>query len=160
MTLYELTDEWQQLLELMEDPDVDDQVIADTLEAIGGEIEAKADGYAMVMAQLKADCEAIKFEETRLSCRRKVFENNIERMKKNLQNAMEMTGKTKFKTTLFSYNVQNNPASVVIDDATKIPAQFLIQQEPKIDKKSIKEFLSENTADFAHLENTKSLRIK
>ena len=42
MTLYELTAEFQELLNMMEDPEVDDQVLADTLAAVAGEIEAKA----------------------------------------------------------------------------------------------------------------------
>lgn len=160
-TLYELTNDWQTLIELAEDPDVDEEVLNDTLSAIDGEIEVKAEGYAMVMQQLQNDVDALKYEEKRLAGRRTVIENNIQRMKKHLQEAMEITGKTKFKTTLFSFNIQNNPASVVIDDATKIPKEFLIQQEPKIDKTSIKEILKESgNTDWAHLEQGKSLRIK
>lgn len=41
MTLYELTSDWEYVLSRMDDDDVDEQVIMDTLEAIEGEIEAK-----------------------------------------------------------------------------------------------------------------------
>ena len=44
MTLYELTDEFRQLLDMMEDPDIDPEVLNDTLEAVLGDIEYKADG--------------------------------------------------------------------------------------------------------------------
>ena len=45
-TLYELGNEYEQLLMIAEDPDVDPQVLADTMEALEGEIEKKADGCA------------------------------------------------------------------------------------------------------------------
>jgi len=77
-----------------------------------------------------------------------------------LQDAMILTGKEKFKTELFSFGIQNNPASVVIDDPTSIPAEFLIPQEPKVDKKSIKEFLKDNDANWCHLEQSRSIRIR
>lgn len=39
-TLYELTEEYRQLLEMMEDDSVDPEVLQDTLEGVDGEIEA------------------------------------------------------------------------------------------------------------------------
>lgn len=45
-TLYELTEEYRQLLEMMEDDTVDPEVLQDTLEGVDGEIEAKADNCA------------------------------------------------------------------------------------------------------------------
>lgn len=63
MTLYDLTSDYLYLLDLMGDPDIDIEVINDTLEALDGEIEAKADGYAIIMKELEASAEAIKKEE-------------------------------------------------------------------------------------------------
>ena len=53
-TLYELTQDYQALLEMMEDTE-DAQVVIDTLEGVEGEIEIKADGYAKVMRQLEGE---------------------------------------------------------------------------------------------------------
>lgn len=165
MTLYELSSEYMELLAMMEDPDADMEVINDTLEAIGGELEAKADGYARVMRQMDADAKAIKAEEYRLYNRRKAIENRSEWLKSRLQEVMEVTGKTKFKTELFSFGIQKNPPKVVIDSPEKIPEGFLIPQEPKIDAAAIKESLK--SADeapiwdgIAHLEQSESLRIR
>ena len=165
MTLYELTAEYGQLLALAEDPDVDPQVLADTLEGLGGEIEMKADGYAKVIRQLENDAAALKAEIDRLTVRKKVIDNNIDRMKESLKTAMILTEKTKFKTELFSFNIQLNPPSVVIDDPDNVPKECLIEQPPKIDKAKIKEYLNdENEAPFlrgiAHLERTTGVRIK
>lgn len=164
MTLYELSSEYMELLAMMEDPDADLEVISDTLEAIGGELEVKADGYARVMRQMDADAKAIKAEEERLYTRRKSLENRSEWLKKRLQEVMEVTGKTKFKTELFSFGIQRNPAAVVIDEQyiENIPEEYLIQQDPKIDRQKIKDDLKagKDLNGIAHLEQSESLRIR
>ena len=165
MTLYELTSDYLNLLELAEDPDIDEQAFLDTLEGIEGALEDKADNYAKIMRMLEADTKGIKAEEDRLSARRKTIENNIKRMKSALQYAMEATGKTKFKTQLFSFNVQNNPASVVMDesDIENIPERFLKYKDPEIDRKAIKDAIKagdQDAIDIAHLEQSQSLRIR
>lgn len=159
-SLYQLTDEYLQLLEMAEDPDVEPDVLKDTMEAIGGEIEIKADGYAKVIRQLSADAEGISAEIERLTARKKAIEANTDRMKKSLQNAMQVTGKTKFKTQLFSFRIQKNAPSVVMD-SDEIPEKYLVPQAPKVDKKGISAALKagENLG-FAHLEQSESLRIQ
>lgn len=161
-TLYELTNDFQELLEMAQDPDVDPEALADTMEAIGGEIEVKADGYAMVMKELQMNVDGIKAEIARLTARYKAMENNITGMKERLQQAMIATGKTKFKTKLFSFGIQNTAPSVVIDDPTRLPPRYMIPQEPKIDKKRIKEDINAGTDldGIAHLEAGQSLRIR
>lgn len=165
MTLYELSSEYMQLLEMMEDPEVDDDVLADTLEGIGGELELKADGYARIMRQMDADAKAIKAEEERLYARRKSLENRSAWLKQRLKDVMELTGKTKFKTELFSFGIQKNPARVVIDDPSRIYEDYLIEQEPKVDTVAIRNALKdpEEAAlwdGIAHLEQSESLRIR
>ena len=60
MKLYELTEQYEMLQEMMYDPEVDEQVLHDTLEAIWGEIEEKADGYAKIIFGVKADVEKLQ----------------------------------------------------------------------------------------------------
>lgn len=164
MTLYELSEEYMVLLELAEDPEVDPGTLIDTMEALGGEIEAKADGYAKIIRQMENDVEGLKAEEGRLNHRRKTIENNIKRMKEALAGAMVATGKTKFKTELFSFGIQKNPPTVVMDEQyiENIPAIYLIEQDPRIDKAKIKEDLKagKDLEGIAHLEQTEGLRIR
>lgn len=161
MTLYELTDNFRQVLEMAQDPNIDEQAIIDTLEAIGGEIEYKADGYAKVIKELDADSEKLTAEITRLTERKKTLQNNIKKMKELLTNAMIMTGKTKFKTDLFSFSVGKNPPALVIDNSAIIPAEYYVEQEPKLDNGKIKEELKNGVQlDFAHLEQTEGVRIR
>lgn len=162
-TMYELTADYMQVLQLATDPDIDPQAIADTLETIGGEIEEKADAYAKILKELDAECEKLKAEETRLNTRRKSVERNAADMKKRLQDAMMATGKTKFKTELFSFSIGKNPPSLVIDDESKIPKKYLVKETIiKIDKIAMKADLKESkrACKYAHLEQGESLKIK
>jgi len=164
MTLYELTAEYLQLLEWAEDPELDPEVLEDTLEGLTGEIEIKADGYAKVIAQLKADAAALKAEIDRLTERKRKAEDSVERLTKSLGTAMILMDKRKFKTDLFSFTIQKNPPAVVIDEQyiENIPEDYLIYQDPKIDKARIKADLKagRNLDGIAHLEQTEGLRIK
>jgi sugar-specific transcriptional regulator TrmB len=160
-TLYDLTGAWLDLYDMADDPDMDADVWFDTIEGLEGEIEDKADGYARVITQLNADMAAIKAEEDRLYNRRKTIENRISNMKSRLQSMMELTGKTKFKTPLFSFSVQKNPPRCVIDNKEEVPDEFLISQEPKIDTAGILKSMKDGvTYEWAHMERSSSLRIR
>ena len=163
-TLYELTEDYMNLLALAEDPDIDEQAFMDTLDGIEGAIEIKAENYAKIMRQLEADAAACDAESKRLKNKSKTIDNNIKRMKQALQFAMVATGKTKFKTALFSFGIQKNPASVVMDEQyiENIPERFLVRKDPEINRKAIRDAINagEDLEGLAHLEQTESLRIK
>lgn len=164
-TLYELTGQYQYLLFLMEDPDVDPQIIEDSLEALSGDIEMKADGYAKVRLELLTQKAALKAEIDRLTARVKAIDRNVDRLMESLQTTMILTHMPKIKTGLFSFSIQKNPPKVVIDDPDLIPAYFKIPQEPKIDTAAIKDLLKKGDEKgelegAAHLEQGESLRIK
>lgn len=157
-TLYELTGQFRELLELIEQGEIDAELLADTLEGLEGEVEIKADGYAKVIKELEGKTAMLKGEIERLSNKKSAIENNIKTMKESLEIAMRTTGKTKFKTDLFSFNIQKNPARLVITG--DVPSEYLIPQEPKVDNKTIKELLKQQELPFAHLEQGESLRIR
>ena len=164
MTLYELTGQFLELLEMMDDPDIDEQVIIDTLEGVSGEIEVKADNYAKIIAELQSRTSAINLEIKRLQDRKKMIENNIDRMKDSLKQAMVTTGKTKFKTDLFSFSVQKNGGAlpvIVTVDPDQLPAEMVVITKTP-DKKAIAKYLEYNPdCDFAYFgERGESLRIK
>lgn len=162
MTLYELTDDYRNLLEMAQNPDIDGQAIKDTLEAIQGDIEEKADGYAKVIKELSADTDKITAEIKRLTDRKNTIQNNIAYMKQSLTSAMTVTGNTKFRTDLFSFNIQKNPPALVVDDEKAIPQEYLIPQEPKVDKKAIIDFLKNGNkkVPYAHIEQSEGVRIR
>lgn len=160
-TIYELTEAYRQLLELAEDQHTDQKILADTMEALDGEIEAKADGYAKVITELNARAKTIKQEEDRLADHRKAIENNANRIKKRLEESMIALDKRKIKTDLFSFNIQKNPPSLIIDNVNEIPEEFLIPQPAKLDNEAVKRVLKNGEKlNWCHLAQTESLRIR
>lgn len=162
MNIYEITGNILSLQQMAEEGIIDEDTLKDTMESLEGELEDKADAYAKVIKNIEAQATAIGIEEDRLRERRQVLENNIKRMKKTLQESMEITGKTKFKTTLFSFNVQNNAKSVVLDteDLMSIPEKYQ-KATITINKTLIKEDLESGAElPFAHFEQTRSIRIR
>lgn len=160
-SLYELVGEFKQLQSLAEEMEVNDQIIADTLEGIDFEIEEKADAYAKIIRMLEGDVVTLKSEIDRLNGRKKVVENNVTNLKKSLESAMRVCDKPRFKTDLFSFNIAKNPDKLVVDDEESIPQEFKSEEVVvKIDNKVLKEFVKNNKCDFAHLEQSESLRIR
>lgn len=159
--IYELTNDFKEVMSLLESGEYDEETLKNTLECIECEIEEKADGYARVIRNAEADIAGIKAEEERLEKKRKTLENSIKQMKNNLEHAMRATGKTKFKTELFSFNIQKNPPKVQLIEGAVIPDAYLIKQDPKVDTAYIKDRLKEGRElPFAVLVQEESLRIK
>lgn len=163
-TLYELTSIYESLLVMLYDEQTDEQMILDTLESIEGEFEDKADGYAKLIRELLGDAEKIKAEKQRLEARQKVYENRAKLLKDRLQDAMIKTGKTKFKTELFSFGIQKNGGvlPLIIDDIDSIPEEYFKHTERELDNKRIRDLLDAgHTFEWAHYgEQGESLRIR
>lgn len=161
MNIYELTGQLLEIEQLIDEGEIDDDVLLDTWESIDLVFEDKAEGYAKIIQNFKGEIEGLKMEEKRIADRRKALENNVARMKNTLESAMIAANKRKFKTKLFSFNIQANPPKVVIDDEASIPKQYLIEQAPKIDRKVISDVLKAGGEfKWAHLEQGESLRIR
>lgn len=160
MTLYELTGQLLELLEMAEDKDTTPEALADTMEAIQMEMEEKADGYAKIIQTLQADASGLKEEIDRMDKRKKAIESNISRLKRSLQEAMAATGKTKFKTQLFSFSIQKNAPSLDVVDEGLVPEEYRIKQPDKIDKRGILAYIKEHgPTEWATIKQTESLRI-
>lgn len=160
-TLYELKEKYKLVADMMNDIDVDEQTILDTLESIGDEIEEKADNYAKIIQSSKGMVTALESEIKRLTERKTAVSNKIDRLKKFLEESMIETGKTKFKTNLFSFGIQKNPPSVQITEGTVLPDKYYIPQEPKTDKKSlIADIKAGAEIKGVKLIQTESLRIR
>lgn len=163
-TIYELTENYKTVEEMLCDEEMDTQTILDTLEAIDGEIEEKADNYAKIMRNLRAEADALKAEEERLYKRRKSREEREKLLKNTLQANLEFIGKTKFKTALFTFSVAANGGKqplTITDNLGDVPGKYLIPQPPKVDTDAVRELLETKEVDWAHLEpRGTSLRIR
>lgn len=130
--LYDLTQAYQNILELIDDEQ--DSDLAKALQAVEGEIEVKAVNIANLIKSLESEAEIIKAEEERLAQRRKARENAVARIKEYLKENLETLGMEKIKTPTRTIYVQDNPPAVNIIDPDRIPERFLtltLRYEPR-----------------------------
>lgn len=99
MKLYEIANDYLALLQAIENDELPEEAIADTLEAISGEIEVKADNIGCVLKEIEAEINAFKAEEQRLAERRKRKEKLYEKLKTYLSETLQRIGVDRVETT-------------------------------------------------------------
>lgn len=139
MKLYELTDNYMQLVEMADQ--LDEETFRNTLESIQDSIEDKVENTAKVIKSIEADVQAIKEEEKRLKERRQALETKIDNIKDYLKEQLEKAGIDKVKRATFTVSIQNNPPKAEIVDEKSLPLEFMIPQPAKVDKRAILEKL-------------------
>jgi hypothetical protein len=163
-TLYELVGQRLALQNKLEELNFDEVTIADTLEGESTEIQAKVEDYAFVIRNLESLPEAIKAEEKRLADRRKAIEKRVDHIKNWLLVNMQQAGISKIESPVFTVALQNNPASVIIDDESLIDDGFKRMPDPLplvVDKKLIKMAIDAGQeVQGAHIEVKQRLVIK
>ena len=165
MKLYEIANDYLALLQAIDEGLIPEEAIADTLEAIEGEIEYKADNLACVLKTLEAEAAAIKAEEKNLAERRKQKENAGERIKSYLSDVLQRLNISKIETARNKITFRKSD-SVVVDDtfikwAQDHRADLLKFSEPTADKTAIKAALKEGAEiEGAHIESKQNIQIK
>ncbi len=140
----------------------------DSLTALEGEFNEKAENVAVYIKNLTADINEMKAEEKRLKSRRVSAENQVERMKKYLINSMQAIGVKKISMPRARITLRLNAESVVIENekalidwAMRHDETILKYQEPEPKKTDIKELLRMGQQiPYAHLERKESVTIK
>ena len=146
MKLYELTNDYLALLDAIDNGEIPEEAIADTLEAITEEIESKADSIACVLKNLDADIIAIKAEEVRLAERRKAKEKSYERIKQYLSDTLQVAGLDKIETARNKITFRKSESVEIDEDAFIVWAQknrddLLTYSAPKVNKTEVKKSL-------------------
>lgn len=116
MTLYELMADYTNFLTAVENGDIPEEAIADTLEAIEASVDEKIDNTACLLKVLEAEEAAIKAEEDRLAERRKVKANTRERIKNYLSEMLLAMGKTEFESPRNKITFRKTPGKVVVEN--------------------------------------------
>lgn len=163
ISLYDITNEIIDLLDLLADPDAEKEDIDKSLKLMQDQFETKFDGYMKALKNLEADEVVIKEEINRLKGRLESNKKSQENLKTAVMNSMIAIEKPKIKTALFSATVKKTNPSVVIVDEDEIPEEFYTTKtivERKLDKKLLKTHLTESEEEYAYLEQQNSLLIK
>jgi len=121
MKLYELADAYRSLDNL----DLDDEVVKDTLEAIEGSIEAKAESIVRVIKGMEANANAIDAEIVRLEKRKQAVNNRASGLRDYLRINMMKIGLKKIRGGLVDVCVMPGVESVSVDDESSIPDEFM-----------------------------------
>ena len=164
MTLFDITDDYQRLLSIAEEPDADPQTVADTLESIEGEFEDKVMSTACVMDQISMDIAALDEVIKRYQAMKKAKQNVLNAIGDRVMMAMRLTGKTRITTPLRTVSLQRNSVpSIKLDvpNVWAVPEEYRRYKEPEIDLQKISKAIKDGkNIDFAHVEYGFHLRYK
>ena len=150
-TLFEIVNEFQELYELATDPEVDPDVFADTLEALTGELEVKSKGYVSVIKQLEMEMTQANIVAEQFKAKAKVRENHIKQMKEALKTAMTSIGTDTVEAGDWTIKIKKNGGVQPLVITGEVPDNMMkVIVEP--DNTKIREYLKENKAEWAHLE--------
>lgn len=138
-TLYELTNDYKSLLDLAGSMDADEiETFNNTLEGILGEIEVKADGYAVVLSEIEGRINIINKEIGRLEAIESALSNTRRRMIDRLKTAMEDIGKKEIKTDLHRFKIVGNGGKQPLDiNESCVPEEYIkkvVVESPDKDK--------------------------
>jgi len=148
---------------LQDDPDLDEQTLADTLEgatnlreALSAFIRSALEDEAFAKG-LRSLLEAMKSRVARL-------EKRAETKRNAALNIMQRAEIKKLTEPDFTASLRSAPRSVIILQDAELPSEFLIPQPPKIDRRAILEALSSGRrvagATLSNGHQTLSIRIE
>ncbi len=163
MKLYQLADEYQQALEVLDDPELPEEVVRDTLEALQGGLVQKGQAVAAYALNLSAEIEALKAHEKRVAAKRKTLEAREAWFREYLKTNMERCGINEIKAIdgTFTAKLGKGRPSVVIDDEKLIPddSEF-VRWTRSVDKTAIAAAIKNGQeVPGAHVETRPTLRI-
>lgn len=161
-TLYSLSQELVEAQKNLLDLDLPDNVVADTLEGLEGELKVKGENVAAMARNLESLANQIELAEKEMSRRRKIYQARAEWLKKYLKDNMEHVGLTEISCPYFVIKIKNNPVAVDVFDTKLVPDEYMTippLPEPTPDKRKIKEAI-ENKIEVPGAALTRGTRIE
>lgn len=150
MKLYEIAADYENLMLAIENGDIPEEALADTLESITSLLDEKVDNIACWIKQLMAEAEAIKAEEDKLKARRTAKLNRAERLTNYLSETLKQAGCNKIETARNVISFRKTPPAVVFDNekafiewAQMHAYGFLNYAKPTVNKTAIKDYLND-----------------
>lgn len=168
-TLMSLVGEYSEVMQMVNDPEVDQETVIDTLEGLSGEIEIKANGYGAVIRGIEYEISSLKGKEEylkglvkQISDEQKRLQNHIDNMKDRLMAAMIATGtdETGIKTAEFEFKLRTAGGQQKLEKCGEVPDNFkkIIYED---DDAKIRDYLKDHEVEWARLlPRKKSLQIK
>lgn len=164
--LFSLTAEAQQriyhLNKALEEGTLDQQAYDDTVEAIQGELEEHHINIAAHIKNLESDIHELILHCENVKARVETLHNERERLMCYLTESLNKLKIKRIDHSLLSISFRKNPAKVVVDDENLIPREYFVHkpEEWAVDKIKLKEAISKQPIEGAHLESRQTLQIK
>ena len=146
MKLYEITAQYQRLMDDIAEGNIPEEAVKDTLDAVEGEFDLKMDNLACYVKSVNAEAAAIKNEIAALTERMKSKQAEADRLIEYMYGEMCKVGKTKVETARCKLTIKQNPEAVTISDNAAFIEwaqinndSLLTYAQPTINKTKIKE---------------------
>lgn len=161
--LFVIANEYREAATKLADLDLDAQTIADTLEGLSGELEAKAQSVGFMVRSIEADAAAMKEWAKTATERAKAAEARADALRDYLQRCMEATGIEKIEGPGIALSFRKSSA-VIVNELGLIPASFMVappSPPPAPNKTAIAAAIKGGIeVPGAHVETCKHLQIK
>ena len=144
MNLYELTNEFKEMVSQLEEMELDHDVIQDTLDSMQAPIEEKVENIVKYMKSLEALADAKKLEAKRLSDSASADLKKAEFFKNYMADNLNKAGIKKLQAGVFSLKFQAGREVIQIDDTfdiNSIKNQSFIRIKKELDKTEAKKSL-------------------
>ena len=137
MSLFELTNQYRELLQKVEDdPEMDPEVVKDTIDAIEESMGDKYDHIWTFIKSLEAEAKMRDEYVKQSQATSKSLKAKADRLKKYALQEMNAAGKKKIVTEHYTLSVRNSH-KVAITDESLVPKEYLVEQAPKVNKKEM-----------------------
>ena len=164
MKLYEIADEYRSLLNAIATGEIPEEAIADTLEAVGGELDTKLDCVISYIKELYAEAAAIKAEADKLAARCKAKTKKAEGLALYITRVLEGLGRASFENERHKISFIPSTAVRITDEAAFIewarenaPEAIKITESAK--KSVIGELIKTTNVPHCALEERKNIQI-
>ncbi len=163
LTLYQLADEYRQLLELAASDEADEDSFGAALEAMQGEIATRAVSLAQVARNLESFEQQIEAAIETMAQRANRAKHRANSIRAYLKERMEQADISKLEAPFFTLAIRKNPPKLMIADDALIPRDYLrvIPERLEPNKPEIAKALKSGIdVDGCRLETTTRLEIK
>lgn len=124
-TLYNLSADYLRILDLLEEPETDSQVLEMELDKIAGLITHKAEAIAGLVKQLESMSAMRRSEADRMRDLSAANQRDADRLRDYVLRHMQAIGSERIDTARFRLSVRSNPPAVQVLEEQLVPPKYV-----------------------------------
>jgi len=167
MKLYEIRSQYLDCLNRIENGEIDEEFIKDTIESLDGDFDEKVNGIACFIKGLDGDITALKLEADNLKQRADNKSKKADRLRQYIFESMKAVSRVRVETAQNVISVKKNPPKVDVGESFILwasgerPELIRHKETFEADKALIKEMLKKGEEiPYCRLIQDESLSIK